>query len=152
MEKFKKTLHGYDTNQVNTYLDKVINKVEDLVGDLKQKDLKITELKRLESENKALKSKLGQYERMEETFNKAIIMAQKTSEQIKVSAHNESQVMLEDAQGKADRIINEALLKAEKAEQEANMLRRNINIFKRRVRDIITAQLEVVDEINEIEL
>ena len=152
MEKFKKTLHGYDTNQVNNYLDNVIKKVETLVGDLKTKDAKIVELSRLESENKALRAKLGQYERMEETFNKAIIMAQKTSEQIKVSARNESQIILEDAENKANRIINEALLKAEKAEQEANMLRRNINIFKRRVKDIISAQLEVVEEMDEIDL
>jgi len=152
VDKFNKTLRGYDPKEVNSYLDNVINKVETLVKDLKVKDARIIELSRVESDNQALKSKLNQYERMEETFNKAIIMAQKTSEQIKISAHNESQTILDDAGNKANRIINEALLKAEKAEQEANMLRRNINIFKRRVKDIISAQLEVVDEMDEIDL
>ena len=32
------------------------------------------------------------------------------------------------------------------------MLKRNINIFKRRVRDIIEAQLQVVDELEDVEL
>lgn len=149
MEKFNKTLHGYNPEEVNKFLDNIIGKVENLVEETKDKDTKIIELQK---ENQSLKQKLLQYERMEGTLNKAIVMAQKTSEQIKVSAHNESETMLEDAKGKANRIINEALLKAEKAEQEANMLRRNINIFKRRVKDIINAQMEVVDEMDDIDL
>ena len=79
-------------------------------------------------------------------------MAEKTSEQIKYNAQHESEAILDDAKGKANRIINEALLKAEKAENEANMLKRNINIFKRRIKDIINAQIEVVDEMDEVEL
>ena len=149
MEKFSKTLHGYNPDEVNKFLDDIIKKVETLVEDIKDKDTKIIELQK---ENQALKQKILQYENLEATLNKAIIMAQKTSEQMKISAHNESETILEDAKGKANRIINEALLKAEQAEQEASMLRRNINIFKRRVKDIINAQLEVVDEMNEIDL
>lgn len=149
MEKFSKTLHGYNPTEVNKFLDDIIGKVEDLVNETKERDTKIIELQK---ENQALKQKLLQYERMEGTLQKAIVMAQKTSEQIKITARSESETMLEDAKGKANRIINEALLKAEKAEQEANMLRRNINIFKRRVKDIINAQMEVVDEMDDIDL
>lgn len=149
MEKFSKALHGYNPEEVNKFLDQTISKVEALIDDNKNKDTKIIELQK---ENQALKQKLLQYEKMEATLNKAIVMAQKTSEQMKISAHNESEALLEDAKGKANRIINEALLKAEKAENEANMLRRNINIFKRRVKDIINAQMEVVDEMDDIDL
>ena len=35
---------------------------------------------------------------------------------------------------------------------EANNLRRNINIFKRRIKDIVEAQLEVVEELEKVEL
>ncbi|MDD3452921.1 MAG: DivIVA domain-containing protein [Bacilli bacterium] len=149
MEKFSKTLHGYNPEEVNKFLDNIIGKVEDMVEENKNKDIKNVELQK---ENQALKQKLMQYERMEATLNKAMIMAEKTSEQIKYSAHTESEAMIEDARGKANRIINEALLKAEKAEQEANLLRRNINIFKRRVKDIIEAQMQVVDEMDDIEI
>lgn len=149
MEKFNIIKHGYNPSEVNQFLDDIIKKVESLVEENKSKDTKLIELQK---ENQTIKQRLLQYERMEATLNKAIIMAQKTSEQIKVSAHNESEAVIEDAKGKANRIINEALLKAEKAEQEANMLRRNINIFKRRVKDIINAQMEVVDEMDDIDL
>lgn len=152
MEKFTKTLRGYDPDEVNAFLDKVINQVEGMVAEIKEKDKKLAELQGLEEENKNLKEKLNQYERMEATFNKAIMMAQKTSEQVRVSAQRESEAILDEAKKNANRIINEALLKAEKTEREANMLKRNINIFKRRVKDIIEAQLEVVNEMDEVEL
>lgn len=152
MEKFNRTLRGYDPEEVNRFLDKIIGQVEQMVNEIKDKDKKIEELESLEKENQSLKEKLGQYERMEHTLNRAIMMAQKTSEQIKINAHKESETVLNDAKQNANRIINEALFKAEKAERDANTLQRNINIFKRRVKEIIEAQLEVVNELDEVDL
>lgn len=152
MEKFNRTLRGYDPDEVNSFLDKVISQVEGMIAQEKAKDAKIAELEKLEAENHKLKDKIAQYERMEATLNKTIMIAQKTSEQVRVSTQRESDAILEEAKRNANRIVNEALLRAEKTEQEANMLRRNINIFKRRVRDIVEAQLEVVNEIDQVEL
>ena len=152
MEKFTRTLRGYDPEEVNDFLDKVIEQVEQMVEDIKKKDARIKELESYAKENENLKDKISHFENMEHTLNKAIIMAQKTSEQIKVNAYKESETVLNDAKSNANRIINEALIKAEKAEKDADMLQRNINIFKRRVRNIIEAQLEVVDELDDVEL
>ena len=152
MEKFNRTLRGYDPEEVNEFLDKVIEQVEQMVDDIKKKDARIKELESYAVENENLKDKISHFENMEHTLNKAIIMAQKTSEQIKVNAYKESETVLNDAKSNANRIINEALIKAEKAEKDADMLQRNINIFKRRVRNIIEAQLEVVDELDDVEL
>ena len=152
MEKFNRTLRGYDPEEVNNFLDKVINQVEQMVDEIKDKDKRIKELESLEKENQMLKEKIVRYEHMEHTLNRAIMMAQKTSEQIKINAHKESETVLNDAKMNANRIINEALLKAEKAEQDANTLQRNINIFNRRVKDIVEAQLEVVSELDDVEL
>ena len=178
MEKFNRTLRGYDPEEVNTFLDKVINQVEDMLTQMKEKDdllqkkdlqlqekdmqiqkqeelimQKNAEIERLNSsveQNSASKDKLDQYVRMEDTLNRAILMAQKTSDQIKVTATRESELILDNAKKNATRIVNEALIRAEKTETEANNLRRNINIFKRRLRDIIEQQLESVEEIEKI--
>ena len=152
MEKFNRTLRGYDPEEVNSFLDKIISQVEVMIDEMNQKDKKIMELQSFEIENKKLKEKLSQYERMESTLNKTIIMAQKTSEQVKMAAHQESETLIENAKNNANRIVNEALLRAEKTEEEAAMLKRNIKIFKKRIRDIIETQLEVVGEIDTIEL
>lgn len=152
MEKFNRTIRGYDPDEVNRFLDKVISQVEVMVSEMKEKDTRIAELQVLESENKLLKEKIAQFERMEGTVNKAIVMAEKTSEQIKLSAQNEAETIIENAKNNANRIINEALLHAEKAENEARLMKRNIIIFKKRVKDIVEAQIEVVNEMDEIEL
>lgn len=152
MEKFNRTLRGYDPAEVNNFLDQIIKQVEDMVSEIKSKDARISELEGLEQENIHLKEKLEQYERMEGTLNKAILMAQKTSDQIKSTAQQESDIIIDDAKKNASRIVNEALLRAEKTEFEASMLRRNINVFKRRLKDIIESQLEVVNDIEKVEL
>ena len=152
MEKFTRTLRGYDPVEVNAFIDQVIGQVEIMVNDIKSKNKKIAELSSLEEENNRLKEKLAQYERMEGTLNRAIVMAEKTSEQIKLNAHHESESILNDAKRNANRIVNDALLRAEKTEMEANMLRRNVTIFKRRLKDIVEAQLEIVNDIEKVEL
>jgi len=149
MEKFSRTLRGYDPNEVNNFIDEVIKRVEDLVKDSKIKDDKITAL---EEENNRLADKNAQYERMEETLNKAILMAQKTSEQMKSAAIQESEIIVNDAKKNASRILNEALLRSEKEENNAALLRRNVNIFKRRLKDIVETQITVIDEIDKTEL
>lgn len=151
MEKFNRALRGYDPEEVNAFLDQVITQVEKMIAEGKEKDKKIYELQHLEQENIHLKEKLEQYKRMESTLNKAIIMAQKTSEQIKVSAIKESETLIEDAKTNASRIVNEALLRAEKTEMEANMLRRNINVFKRRLKDIIQSQMDAINDIEKVD-
>lgn len=151
MEKFTRTLRGYDPNEVNNFIDQVISQVEIMVNDIKSKNKKIAELSSLEEENAKLKEKLATYERMEGTLNRAILMAEKTSEQIKLSAHQESETIINDAKRNANRIVNDALLRAEKTEMEADMLRRNITIFKRKLKSIIEAQLDMVNDIEKVD-
>lgn len=159
MDKFNRTLRGYDPDEVNKFLDQVIKQVERMIVDLKEKDKqialrdeKIAELTKMVNSTGRMREKLAQYERMEATLNRAIVMAQKTSDQIKANAHRESEIILEDAKKNASRIVNESLLRAEKTEMEANMLKRNTNIFKRKLKDILESQLELVEDIEKVEL
>ena len=153
-----KTFRNYTPEQVDQFLDQVIKQVERMIEDNKSKnreialrDKKIEELSKIVANTKHVHEKLAQYERMEGTLNRAIMMAQKTSDQIKSTAHRESEIILNDAKMNASRIVNESLLKAEKTEMEAEMLKRNITIFKRKLRGLIEAQLEMVDDIEQVE-
>lgn len=151
MEKFNRTLRGYDPDEVNSFLDRVIGQVEKMIDELDSKDEEISRLRKLDDENRKLRQKLEQYARIEGTLNSAILMAQKTSDQMKMNAHRESEIILDDAKKNASRIVNEALLKAEKAENEAMMLRRNVIAFKKRLRAVVEQQLEVVNDIDKID-
>lgn len=152
MEKFTKTIRGYDPEEVNAFIDKIISQVETMVSEMKEKDEKIERLENIEVEYNALVEKQGQWQNMEETLKRAILMAERTSEQIKLNAHQERETMIRDAKRNASRIVNEALLKAETIEKEADSLKRNVVLFKRRLKDIIETQLELVDDIEKIDI
>lgn len=158
MENNSRTFKNYTPEQIDQFLDQIIKQVEKMIEDNKSKnreialkDKKIEELSKYVANTAHLQEKLAQYERMEGTLQRAIMMAQKTSDQIKSTAHKESEIILNDAKMNASRIVNESLLKAEKTEMEAEMLKRNITIFKRKLRGLIEAQLEMVDDIEQVE-
>lgn len=158
MDNNSRTFKNYTPEQIDQFLDQIIKQVERMIEDNKSKnreialkDRKIEELEKRLAGTVRVQEKLAQYERMEGTLNRAIMMAQKTSDQIKSTAHRESEIILEDAKRNASRIVNESLLKAERTEMEAEALKRNINIFKRKLRGIIEAQLEMVDDIEKVE-
>ena len=142
MEKFSTSLRGYNKEEVNKFVDDCIVKVDNMLSQLKQKDLEI----------EALKHDLVQYKNMEATFNKAILVAEDASNQIKRMARDESTRLIDDAKKNASRIVNNALLEAEKTQRETEQLRRNIITFKRRLKTILENQLDLVDDIDHIEL
>ena len=152
MEKFSRVLRGYDPDEVNSFLDKVIAKVETMVKEIEEKDKKISDYQTLEEENKKLNDKVAQFLRMEENLKRAILMAEKTSEQIKLTAYQERDIIVSDAKKNANRIVNEALLKAETIEKESDMLRRNMIVFKRRLKDALSTQVELIEDIEKIEI
>ena len=141
MKKFDTVFRGYDKKQVQTFLDDVIKNYEAL----------LTKSKKTEEDNKILLERIAYYERIEDTMNRAIYTAESAGDQIKSSARKEADSLITEARHNASRIINDALLKAEKAQNHADQLRRNTNVLKRRLRQIIENQLEVIDEIDNVD-
>lgn len=149
MEKFSKTLNGYNPKEVNAFLDDVIMKIEHMVTNIKKKELEIIELK---SQITTAQEQINRYKDIETTLNKTILAAQDSGEQIRRIARHESEIIINDARNNANRIINDALVKSEKAEYEVQLMRRNANVFKKRLRGIIESQLELIDDIEVLEI
>ena len=142
MEKFSTSLTGYKKEEVNKFIDDVIKQVESMINNMKSKDLEIEKLK----------SELEHYKTLESTFNRALLVAEDAGQQIRNSARSESIQLIEDAKRNADRIINNALLSADSARRDAERLRRNIITFKRRLRDILETQMNLVDDIDKLDI
>lgn len=141
MEKFNTVFRGYDKNEVHKCLDEIIKSYEGLLN----------KSKKTEADNKLLLEKLSYYEKKEETLNRALFVAENASDEIKSSARRECESMINEARRNASRIINDALIKAEKAQDQADQLKRNTNILKRRIRQIIETQLEVINELDKVD-
>ncbi len=141
MRNFDTVKRGYDQDQVKFYLDEVISEYEKLLNAKKESDRKVLELS----------ERLQYFKQLENTMNRAIFSAETTSDEIKKVARQEAESLITEAKRNANRIINDALLKAEKAEDDADRLKRNINLLKRRLKSIIEGQLEIIEEMDKIE-
>lgn len=142
MKKFDTVFRGYDKTQVHQTLDNIIKSYEGLL-----EKSKITE-----EENKRLREKNDYYVKLENTLNRAIFAAESASDQIKQVARGEAESLISEAKRNANRIINDALLKAEKVQSESDNLKRNILSYKRRLKTIIEEQLTIIEEIDKIRI
>lgn len=142
MEKFNYETNGYNREEVNHFVEDVIKETEAIIKKCATQKEEIARLK----------EKLSHYETLEDTMKKALLNAEKASDNVKRLAREEADFVIEDAKHNASRIVNEALLKAEKIEQEADLLQKNIKIFKRKLKIIVAQQEAIVEEIETLEL
>ena len=154
LEKFSRTLHGYNPDEVNSFLDEIIAEVERMIESNRQKNDEILTLKNQLSNiktNDELVKKAQKFDELETTLNKAIVMAQDTGEHIRRVAKQERDLILEEAKKNASLIINDALVRSEKIEYQATLLRKNIIMFKRKLKANLEEQMKLVDEIEVID-
>lgn len=141
MKRFSITNNGYDIEEVNRFVDIVIRRLELLNEENTKAKNKITELeKKLSSCNN------------EDKLSNALLAAQEAADKMKKLAKAESTMMIEDAKRNANAIIHEALIEAEKTENEAELLRKNIIVYKNRIKSLLQAQLEIVEDLDSIKL
>lgn len=142
MEKFNYEANGYNRNEVNQFVNDVIRETEGIIKKCqKQKE-----------EIKKLQERLTSYEQLENTLKQSLINAEKTGDNIRRMAREEADSLIKEAKNNASRIVNESLLKADKIEQEADLLTKNMKIFKRKLRIIVEQQMAVVEEIETLDL
>ncbi len=142
MDKFHEEANGYSKQEVNQFVSDVIRETEGIIARYREQKSTIAKLE----------SELTTYRSMEEVLKKSIINAEATADNIKRMAREEASMVVTDAKHNASRIVNEALMKAEKIEHETEVLERNMRIFKRKLKAVIAQQEAVVDEIEKIEL
>lgn len=141
MNGFNTVFRGYDKEEVKKYLDKVIKEYERLLNEKKIVDEKVNDLSK----------QLEKYEQLESTLNRALFSAENASDEIKRVARLEAEGLINEAKRNANRIINDALIKAEKANDDADRLKRNVALLKKRLRAIIEGQLEVIEEMDRLD-
>lgn len=141
MNKFNTSVNGYNKDQVNAFVNHVVKEYESMLLKLKERDEKI----------KKLASRLENIENMETSLNKAILVAEDSSNQIRKIARDEANVIIENAKKNASRIVNDSLMKAEKVDLEVDQLKRRLKIYKSRIRQVVEEQLEMVKDVDDIE-
>lgn len=142
MKKFNYEANGYNRSEVNNFITEVITQTEGIISKCKQQRNEIDKLR----------EELSHYRKMENSLKDAMIKAEEVGDNVKRLAREESTMIIRDAKNNASRIVNEALLKAEKIEVKAETLENNIKTFKRKLKLIVEQQMAIVDEIEVLDL
>ena len=79
-------------------------------------------------------------------------MAEEAASKYKSNSIAESDLIITEAKKNANRIINDALLKAESLENDAARLRRNIITYKRRIKSLIEEQSSIIDDLDKVDI
>lgn len=132
VNKFSISIQGYKKEEVNEFVQEVTKEYESMLRKLKQSCDVI----------ESLQKELKHYKNLESTLNRAILIAEESTSNIKKVAFDESKVIIDDAKRNATKVINNALAKAERIENEAETLRRKIAVYKRRFRALVEEQLD----------
>ncbi|HHW98378.1 MAG TPA: DivIVA domain-containing protein [Firmicutes bacterium] len=134
-KEFRTVLRGYDRNEVDEFLDLIIKDLEQV----------FKESAELKDANHALREKLEHYHNLEQTLHNALVVAQETAEEVKASAKREAQLIIREAEMKAERLVDEAIGKERRMTAELDEMRKQAGVFRARLINLLKAQLEMLD-------
>lgn len=134
---FKKAkLGGYDINDVEDFLEKLIVDYEAVFKE-------VTELKD-KCEN--LQESVKYYKSLEQGIEQSINNARDEAEQIKARALDEAQEIRERKEKDYKNRISELDLEVKKKEYDLEEIKKEMQIYKIKVKSMLEAQLKILDE------
>ncbi|QNU68473.1 DivIVA domain-containing protein [Ruminiclostridium herbifermentans] len=131
--KFKKSFRGYDEDQVNSVLDNVIQDYE----------LYIKENIELKDRISVLNEGIQHYKNIEESLQNTLIVAQQTGEEIKKNSYEKAENIIKEAELRAQKIINDANQEVIKIRFEYEEMKKRLHLFKTKSETLILSQLEL---------
>jgi cell division initiation protein len=90
---FKKALQGYDRAEVDQFLDEIIETLED----------EAHHRAALEADIADLKERISHFKAMEESLQNTLVLAQRTADEVKASAHKEADLIRAQARLAAEK-------------------------------------------------
>ncbi|MDM8533568.1 DivIVA domain-containing protein [Clostridiaceae bacterium HSG29] len=141
-KEFTKQVMGYSKNEVDEFLYKVSNDIENLLKVIESKE---KEVLRIEGE-------LEKFNRIEKNITEALVVAKETSNEIINSAKQKSKNIIKENEINAKNIIDRANSDVMDAKREFENLKKSMNIYRIKMNAMINTQLElnnsiVIDEI-----
>mgnify|MGYP003310030922 CR=1 FL=1 len=116
MKRFSIVNNGYNIEEVNNFIDIVIKKLEKLSQDNNNYLIQLENLKKQNEIN------------LDVRVSKALIAASETTEKMKGLAREEADLIIKEAKDNASAIVGEALINAQKTEQEYQLLKKKYNV------------------------
>ena len=124
--EFNKSMRGYDVMEVNAYLEKLANEVEDLLA--------VNE--RLMDEVEDYKRSVDNYKKIEKNLQDSLLKVQNSSQPSLESIRKQTAMIIKEAELKAQQIIDNA-------KENANEIR-NAVLTLREEKDLLISKLKAI--------
>jgi cell division initiation protein len=136
-KEFKRGFRGYEVNDVDEFLEDIAEDYETLYK----------ENSSLKEKIEVLDEKLDNYKMIENTINSTLLMAQKSSEQLKINSEDEAQMILNRANETAKKIIDNAQSEVIKIKNEYDKIKNQYMSFKTKYKNFMISQTELFNEL-----
>jgi cell division initiation protein len=133
-QEFKRVKRGLDPIEVQTYLEMVADEFEAILDDNN----------RLSDELIKVKTQLKDYQKVETTFKQSLVSAQQTIKQSRDNSAREADLMIKDAELKADKILEDAKMRLIDMKNELMVIKSHKDSFAKRLRHLLESQLELL--------
>lgn len=137
---FKKALQGYDRTDVDQFLDDIIEVLED---DANQHAA-------LESEIADLKERISHFKAMEESLQNTLVLAQRTADEVKASAHKEADLIKEQARISAEKEVAHYNTAISDVRREHQRTTETSEKAKSELRSLLMTHLSLLEKTNPV--
>ncbi len=140
-KQFDRKMRGYDADQVDAFLDRVV----DAYGDA------LDQVVDLKNANHKLEEKVEHYNSIKDNLNDSLIEAQKSAREVKQQAQTQADKILADAKAKSEKTLADADAKAEQKTKEMQeqydtlksdyeLLKNKVADFRQQLQDLLVKQ------------
>ncbi|MCJ8500444.1 DivIVA domain-containing protein [Desulfatitalea alkaliphila] len=134
-QQFRVRFRGFDIREVDRFLEQLAEHQSRLQAE--NKSLK-EELRRLKMENQG-------YKEREETFKRAMLNSQKVLEQMKDNARKSAEIIIADAEVKAEKILNRAHSRLSQLHEDIAELKRQRMQIEVQIRSVIESHAKLLE-------
>jgi cell division initiation protein len=134
-QQFRIRFRGFDIHEVDRFLEQLSGAFTALQGENKE----------LREEIRRLKLETQGYKEREETFKRAMLNSQKVLEQMKENARKSAEVIIADAEVKAEKVLNRAHNRLSQLHEDIAELKRQRMQIEVQIRSVIDSHSKLLE-------
>jgi len=136
-KEFSRSIRGYNTEEVDEFLDKLLDSYEKIY----------TENRNLKEQIQLLQEKMKSYKDIEATIRNTLVLAEKTAEEVKNNAERERESILKEAKLQAKEILQQAQERFNQINSRNEELRQQFCLYKIRFKNFLQSQLDYLESL-----
>jgi cell division initiation protein len=129
-------MFGYKRQEVDVFLQEVAERIGELSEERKALEAKVEELSK----------SLSEYKSREGVLQNTLVTTQKMVDDVKANAHKQAKVIVEEAQNKAEGIINQAHKRLAELHEDISELKRQRTQFEINLNSLLDSHKKLLEQ------